>query len=136
MQLGETRTAHQGRSVTEGVRDNIGGKAWYKTGFDSCSRCESSQTCSVQDDAELLQAEYPKITEFIERLQTLVPLTAPWLMIQAKPNLVPTHVKQLRTSAPKDAKEAREARKKGKLVAKSKQKDKRHAKIVLTSSVI
>ncbi|KAJ2931850.1 hypothetical protein H1R20_g5245, partial [Candolleomyces eurysporus] len=61
-----------------------------------------------------LDAQYPGIPEFSTRLESVTAPAAPWLMLQAKNTTTqlyePTHVKQLRTSAPKDMKAAKESR--------------------------
>lgn len=46
-------------------------------------------------------------------------LAASWLtQSNLTPSLIPTHIKHLRTTAPKDMKEAKEARMQGKATAK------------------
>lgn len=69
------------------------------------------------------QAQLPGIEEFYARLESVPALTAPWLMMEAKAaQLVPTHVKQVKTSAPKDMKAAKEARSQGRSTAKAKKR--------------
>jgi len=54
-------------------------------------------------------------------------LTAPWLsQIETSRSLIPTHVKLLRTTAPKDMKAAKGLRREGR--AKAKAKERRQAK--------
>ncbi|OJA19565.1 RNase P subunit Pop3 [Rhizopogon vesiculosus] len=68
-----------------------------------------------QDDA-------PFLPTFYEMLQSVPVISAPWLVPpfqHASPrSLIPTHIKQLRTSAPKDMKAAKEQRTKARAAAK------------------
>ncbi|KAF7971696.1 hypothetical protein HWV62_20152 [Athelia sp. TMB] len=75
------------------------------------------------------------VTEGAERLDlfgTLLPsvptLTAPWRVPTTSLKLAPTRVKQVRTSAPKDMKAAKEERAKGRAAAKLKAKTLKGAK--------
>lgn len=57
--------------------------------------------------------------ETVQDLLDSVPIvSAPWLCHSDTPQLVPTHIKQLRTTAPKDMKAAREQRSKARAAAK------------------
>ncbi|KAH9944163.1 uncharacterized protein BXZ73DRAFT_39108 [Epithele typhae] len=61
----------------------------------------------------LLESSAPQFSAVWSLLQNIPLLTAPWLSVPtlADPlRLVPTHIKQLRTSAPKDMKAAKERR--------------------------
>jgi len=49
-------------------------------------------------------------------------LVASWLASIPRPQLVPTHIKQVRTTAPKDMKAAKERRLEGKALAKQRRK--------------
>jgi ribonuclease P/MRP protein subunit POP3 len=52
-------------------------------------------------------------------LEPIPLLAASWLApSQERPSLIPTHIKLLKTTAPKDMKEAKEARIQGKAAAK------------------
>ncbi|KAF5323518.1 hypothetical protein D9611_005650 [Ephemerocybe angulata] len=82
-----------------------------------------------------LDTTFAGLEELNTRLESITPLTAPWLAMQAKTaTIVPTHVKQVRTSAPKDIKAAKEARMQGKLAAQQK-KEKRRKAVEPTSTV-
>ena len=83
----------------------------------------ASLCCSTEHVLTSTQAQLPGIDEFFTRLESVPALTAPWLMMEAKaPQLVPTHVKQVMTSAPKDMKVAKEARSQGRSTAKAKKR--------------
>lgn len=59
--------------------------------------------------------------ELSHLLQSVPTLTAPWLhnaSMKRTEDLQPTHIKQVRTSAPKDMKAAKEQRAKGRAAAK------------------
>jgi len=67
----------------------------------------------------------PEISFFDSLLQSVPTLTAPWLVPAQKlptKDLIPTHIKQIRTSAPKDMKTAKEQRAKGRAAAKKRTK--------------
>ena len=50
-------------------------------------------------------------------------LSAPWLSkVRQSRDLIPTHVKQVKTSAPRDMKAAKEKRKKGRVLAKQRKR--------------
>lgn len=62
------------------------------------------------------------LSKFTSSLQTLPILSAPWLSTPPTGStLIPTHVKQMKTTTPKDMKGAKEERVKGRLAAKQKQ---------------
>lgn len=61
----------------------------------------------------------------VDLLSAVATLNATWLASAAPYHrLVPTHIKQLQTSAPKDMKVEKERRKEGKALAKVAQKEK------------
>jgi ribonuclease P/MRP protein subunit POP3 len=65
--------------------------------------------------------ESPLFETVLDTLDSVPIVSAPWLCpsdIQDTPQLVPTHIKQLRTTAPKDMKGAREQRSKARAAAK------------------
>ncbi|KAG1761118.1 hypothetical protein EDD22DRAFT_954356 [Suillus occidentalis] len=70
---------------------------------------------AVHDDA-------PYLPNFRDMLQSVPVISAPWLVPPVQPNnpkcLIPTHIKQLRTTAPKDMKSAKEQRTKARVAAK------------------
>ncbi|KAF4573207.1 hypothetical protein EYR40_003710 [Pleurotus pulmonarius] len=72
-------------------------------------------------------AECPTIDEFQSLLQPISAIAAPWLT--AGDELVPTHIKQLRTSAPADMKASKEQRVAGRKAAKEAKKGKSEAKV-------
>ncbi|KAJ7706012.1 hypothetical protein B0H17DRAFT_1125818 [Mycena rosella] len=77
-----------------------------------------------------MDIDTPGLAAFTAILDAVPTLTAPWLTSlapSAKPvqqQLIPTHVKQLRTTAPKDIKMAKVLRTEGKAAAKARKKDK------------
>lgn len=64
------------------------------------------------------QSSYPGLATVLSRLESVPTLTSHWLQVEANTQLVPTHIKQLKTSAPKDMKAAKECRTKEKAEAK------------------
>ncbi|KZV76934.1 hypothetical protein PENSPDRAFT_645693 [Peniophora sp. CONT] len=60
----------------------------------------------------------PGIENIMGHIDALPPLHAPWLVPLQSRRLEPTHIKQLRTTAPKDMKKAKEARAQGRADAK------------------
>lgn len=68
------------------------------------------------------QRDAPYLPAFYKMLQSVPIISAPWLVPPSQPvssrSLVPTHIKQLRTTAPKDMKAAREQRAKARAAAK------------------
>ncbi|KAJ7293740.1 hypothetical protein C8J57DRAFT_1269865 [Mycena rebaudengoi] len=88
--------------------------------------------------AMALDIDTPGLAAFTSLLEAVPTLTAPWLTSlapSAKPvkhQLVSTHVKQLRTTAPKDMKAAKELRATGKAAAKARKKS---SKLKKTSTV-
>ncbi|KAJ7361574.1 hypothetical protein DFH08DRAFT_931634 [Mycena albidolilacea] len=70
----------------------------------------------------------PGLAAFTSILESVPTVTAPWLTslaASAAPvELIPTHVKQLRTTAPKDMKVAKQLRAEGKAAAKARKKSK------------
>ncbi|KAJ7446488.1 hypothetical protein B0H11DRAFT_1824179 [Mycena galericulata] len=72
-----------------------------------------------------MDVDTPGLAAFTSILDSVPTLAAPWLTsldASAKPvpqNLIPTHVKQLRTTAPKDMKVAKQIRADGKAAAKA-----------------
>ncbi|KAJ6621191.1 hypothetical protein B0H10DRAFT_2019173 [Mycena sp. CBHHK59/15] len=77
-----------------------------------------------------MDIDTPGLAAFTSIVDSVPTLTAPWLTSlapSAKPTqqrLIPTHVKQLRTTAPKDMKAAKELRAEGKAAAKARKKSK------------
>ncbi|CAK5280586.1 unnamed protein product, partial [Mycena citricolor] len=77
-----------------------------------------------------LDCDAPRLAEFASILESLPIITAPWLTstasaAPARPakQLIPTHVKQLRTTTPKDMKMAKLVRSEGRAAAKAKAKE-------------
>ncbi|KAG2157938.1 uncharacterized protein EDB93DRAFT_1077566 [Suillus bovinus] len=64
----------------------------------------------------------PYLPIFCDMLQSVPVISAPWLVPPIQHNspkcLIPTHIKQLRTTAPKDMKSAKEQREKARVTAK------------------
>ncbi|KAJ7619190.1 hypothetical protein DFH06DRAFT_1235586 [Mycena polygramma] len=77
-----------------------------------------------------LERDTPGLAAFSSILDAVPTLTAQWLTSPAasaapsKPQLIPTHVKQLRTTAPKDMKMAKILRAEGKAAARDRKKQK------------
>ena len=74
---------------------------------------------SLQDDA-------PRVSELTSLLVNVSPPAASWLAAPAGAHgsLIPTHIKQLRTTAPKDMRAAKEQRSRGRAEAKARKKAK------------
>ncbi|KAF8665308.1 hypothetical protein AX16_000328 [Volvariella volvacea WC 439] len=68
------------------------------------------------------QSGFPQLPLLLRQLETIPFLTASWLSIGQHTQLIPTHVKQLRTTAPRDMKQAKEQRAAGRTLAKSRNK--------------
>lgn len=64
------------------------------------------------------QMDFDGPPNFATLLDTIPTLAAPWLSNAVHHQLIPTHIKQVRTSAPKDMKAAKEQRVAGKASAK------------------
>ncbi|KAJ7631047.1 hypothetical protein FB45DRAFT_833931 [Roridomyces roridus] len=82
-----------------------------------------------------MDANTPGLVAFSSILDSVPTITAPWLTSLAASttrNLIPTHVKQLRTTAPKDMKVAKQLRADGKAAAKARKKEKM-AKVVVVA---
>ncbi|EAU92807.2 hypothetical protein CC1G_01852 [Coprinopsis cinerea okayama7 len=76
-----------------------------------------------------IDAQYPGLPELAARLESVPLLTASWLTPSAVPTqLIPTHIKHVKTSAPKDMKAAREKRLQGRMAAKQRQKERTQSK--------
>jgi ribonuclease P/MRP protein subunit POP3 len=79
---------------------------------------------------DFFQSTTPELSSCDSLLESVPTLSAPWLLppqqssSRRTEDLVPTHIKQVRTSAPKDMKAAREQRVKGRAAAKEKMKEK------------
>ncbi|KAJ7207401.1 hypothetical protein B0H12DRAFT_1034483 [Mycena haematopus] len=77
-----------------------------------------------------MDIEMPGLATFTSILDSVPSVTAPWLTSLAasatpvRQQLIPTHVKQMRTTAPKDMKMAKLLRAEGKAAAKSRKKSK------------
>ncbi|KAG2143004.1 hypothetical protein DEU56DRAFT_253078 [Suillus clintonianus] len=86
---------------------------------------------AVHDDA-------PYLPIFCDMLQSVPIISAPWLVPPVQPNtpkcLIPTHIKQLRTTAPKDMKSAKEQRAKARIAAKKNSAKPRPKKRVIATS--
>ncbi|KAG2748859.1 hypothetical protein P692DRAFT_20864215 [Suillus brevipes Sb2] len=86
---------------------------------------------AVHDDA-------PYLPIFRDMLQSVPVISAPWLVPPVQPNnpkcLIPTHIKQLRTTAPKDMKSAKEQRAKARVAAKKNGAKPRLKKCLLTTA--
>ncbi|KAG0692641.1 hypothetical protein DFH29DRAFT_475252 [Suillus ampliporus] len=81
----------------------------------------------------------PYLPIFRDMLQSVPVISAPWLVPPVQPNppkyLIPTHIKQLRTTAPKDMKAAKEQRTKARAAAKKDSAKPRPKKpVVLTTA--
>ncbi|TFK30915.1 hypothetical protein FA15DRAFT_630257 [Coprinopsis marcescibilis] len=74
-----------------------------------------------------VDSQYPGLHELTSRLESIPLLTASWLAAPpiGSEKLVPTHVKHIRTSAPKDMKAAKETRLRERHAAKEKKKQKK-----------
>ncbi|KAJ6604822.1 hypothetical protein DFH09DRAFT_1123884 [Mycena vulgaris] len=87
-----------------------------------------------------MDADTPGLAAFSSILESIPTLTAPWLTslaASAQPvqqHLIPTHVKQLRTTAPKDMKMAKLIRAEGKATARARKKGKAQAKVNVTAT--
>ncbi|RPD81890.1 hypothetical protein L226DRAFT_607118 [Lentinus tigrinus ALCF2SS1-7] len=76
----------------------------------------------------LIESSAPQFTSLASLLQNVAQPAAPWLALPtaARPiTLVPTHIKQLRTSAPKDMKAAKERRSKERAAAKERRRSRK-----------
>ncbi|KAG2154201.1 uncharacterized protein EDB93DRAFT_1239571 [Suillus bovinus] len=86
---------------------------------------------AIHDDA-------PYLPIFCDMLQSVPVISAPWLVPPAQHNspkcLIPTHIKQLRTTAPKDMKSAKEQRAKARVAAKKNGAKRRPKKCLLTTA--
>jgi len=70
-----------------------------------------------------LDAEFPVMDGFKRFFDSIPILSARWLSgIRQVRDLIPTHVKQVKTTAPRDMKEAKEERKKGRALAKQRKR--------------
>ncbi|KAJ6575284.1 hypothetical protein B0H19DRAFT_1128004 [Mycena capillaripes] len=82
-----------------------------------------------------MDTDTPGLAAFTSILDSVPTLTAPWLTSLAasatpvQQQLIPTHVKQLRTTAPKDMKTAKLLRAEGKAAAKVRKKNKAAKKV-------
>ncbi|KAJ7492462.1 hypothetical protein FB451DRAFT_1218376 [Mycena latifolia] len=80
-----------------------------------------------------MDTDTPGLAAFTSILDAVPTLTAPWLTSLApsaepiQQNLIPTHVKQLRTTAPKDMKMAKLLRAEGKAATKARKKPSRRS---------
>ena len=69
------------------------------------------------------KGEFPVMDGFKRFFESMPILSAPWLSnIRQARDLIPTHVKQVKTSAPRDMKAAKEERKKGRALAKQRKR--------------
>lgn len=80
----------------------------------------------------------PYLPTFRDMLQSVPVISAPWLVPPVQPNspkcLIPTHIKQLRTTAPKDMKSAKEQRAKARVAAKKNGAKPKPKKCLLTTA--
>lgn len=76
-----------------------------------------------------LQVGAPRVSELTSLLVNVSPPAASWLAAPASAHgsLIPTHIKQLRTTAPKDMRAAKERRSRGRAEAKARKKAKQKA---------
>ncbi|KAH9837012.1 uncharacterized protein C8Q71DRAFT_756488 [Rhodofomes roseus] len=72
-----------------------------------------------------VHVDAPSISELTSLLENIPPPTASWLAapMDTTVSLIPTHIKQLRTTAPKDMKAAKEQRSRGRAAAKLRKKE-------------
>ena len=72
----------------------------------------------------LLQVDAPRLSELTSLLANVPPLTASWLAAPTGANcvLIPTHIKQLKTTTPKDMRAVKEQRSRGRAEAKARKK--------------
>lgn len=97
--------------------------------------------CPILTDDGTTQSNAPDVSAFDSLLESVPTLAASWLLPSRQSaakvvcGIVPTHIKQLRTSAPKDMKAAKEARMRGRSAAKEKAKLKPR-RVVISSSVL
>ncbi|KAF9267407.1 hypothetical protein L218DRAFT_855842 [Marasmius fiardii PR-910] len=73
----------------------------------------------------LHQHETPNLAALLIDAERAPVVTAPWLVPLPPQQIVPTHIKQLRTTAPKDMKDAKERRTAGRKTAKARKKAKK-----------
>lgn len=67
----------------------------------------------------LFQVGFPDLPSLLSLVEAVPPLAAPWLSTERQSkDLIPTHIKQVRTFAPKDMKATKERRAEGKEMAK------------------
>lgn len=73
-----------------------------------------------------LQVDAPRVSELTPLLANVPPLGASWLAapVDANRSLIPTHIKQLKTTVPKDMRAAKEQRSRGRAGAKARKKAK------------
>ncbi|KAH6916994.1 hypothetical protein BKA70DRAFT_1367535 [Coprinopsis sp. MPI-PUGE-AT-0042] len=91
------------------------------------SEAKLAQSLGIRSAAIIaIDAQYPELSELAARVESVPLLTASWLTPAATPaQLVPTHIKHLQTSAPKDMKATKEERMREKLAAKARRKVKK-----------
>jgi ribonuclease P/MRP protein subunit POP3 len=77
---------------------------------------------------QIPKSQFPGLSELVARVESVPLLTASWLTPAAtSAQLVPTHIKHLQTTAPKDMKATKEKRTQEKLAAKERRKGKKMA---------
>ncbi|KAG7088408.1 hypothetical protein E1B28_012405 [Marasmius oreades] len=69
--------------------------------------------------------ETPNLAVLLKDSEKIPVITAPWLVPLQPQQIIPTHIKQVRTTAPKDMKVAKEQRAAGRKAAKAKKKAKK-----------
>lgn len=90
--------------------------------------CSAFNTRSAFSPRKYRQAAAPCLSDLETVIDCVPLLNAPWIILPdpASRRLEPTHIKQLRTTAPKDMKAAKELRAKGRAAAKERKKRRRH----------
>ncbi|KAJ7170044.1 hypothetical protein C8R46DRAFT_1090940 [Mycena filopes] len=89
-----------------------------------------------------MDADTPGLEMFASILDSIPTLTAPWLTSLAasaapvQPQLVPTHVKQLRTTAPKDMKMVKLLRAEGKAAARARKQSRKEKKTEMKKATV
>ncbi|KAG2342398.1 hypothetical protein BDR05DRAFT_976521 [Suillus weaverae] len=103
------------------------------------SECALAQALGLRRAAVIaVHDDAPYLPIFRDMLQSVPVISAPWLVPPVQPNspkcLIPTHIKQLRTTTPKDMKSAKEQRAKARVAAKKNGAKPRPKKLVLTTA--
>ena len=81
-----------------------------------------SRICCPASDLDK-KVDFSELEQFKPYFASIPTLLAPWLStIRCSQELIPAHVKQVKTTAPKDMKVAKEERKKGRAQAKQRKR--------------